>query len=362
MCVSFVHVVISIHDVVWVYLGRKFKKSHHHRREVVATSYHREPSSTTTARGSSRWCSTIDGKKGDWDGSAGDGEQRCFPVNFGDGVVDFDGCFPFALIILSMLLPSSSRLPPYPSYRCSFLPCSLAIFSLSLHRFHILPSRVLCLKISLEVDPKAHPCQSDIETSVERQSHRRRESHTARQWKKMMMFVVAVCCPPSLSLTISALSLFFSSMTVSSSFIFSIFHQVIIRSIYAFEKAQKLDPTSKLSIFNGLKGGHSLPGPFRVLPLARGLQDKESGFYKLLQNKTKTFARADVARALQVMEEKYLNAFDLASKHEGSGTLTKCFTCQHYALRRFVSSKQGMLVYFIDGRGKIEVLSQLLSE
>lgn len=33
------------------------------------------------------------------------------------------------------------------------------------------------------------------------------------------------------------------------------------------------------------------------------------------------------------MEEKYLNAFDLASKPEGSGTLTKGFTCQHYVLR-----------------------------
>ncbi|CAI9269456.1 unnamed protein product [Lactuca saligna] len=72
-----------------------------------------------------------DGKKGDWDGSAGDDERRCFAVNFGDGIVDFDGCFPLSLIILSMLLPSPSRLSPYPSYQRSFIPSSLAFFSLS---------------------------------------------------------------------------------------------------------------------------------------------------------------------------------------------------------------------------------------
>lgn len=58
--------------------------------------------------------------------------------------------------------------------------------------------------------------------------------------------------------------------------------------------------------FNMKKGGHSLPGPFRALPLARGLQDKECGIYKLLQNETKTIARAYVAKVCVVRYHIYL--------------------------------------------------------
>uniref|UniRef100_A0A5B6YTZ3 NAD(P)-binding domain-containing protein n=1 Tax=Davidia involucrata TaxID=16924 RepID=A0A5B6YTZ3_DAVIN len=75
--------------------------------------------------------------------------------------------------------------------------------------------------------------------------------------------------------------------------------------------------------------------PYTIIR-AGGLQDKEGGVRELLigkddellQTETKTIARADVAevciQALQFEAAKF-KAFDLASKPEGTGTLTKDF-------------------------------------